>query len=77
MEKHFRFTYEIAPVYILMEKEVISRMVSIIGWEHGDAIFAPGLCSLLRVFQVSLKERVNYKIDWVGNEKSTVLHLKY
>ncbi|VDN51863.1 unnamed protein product [Dracunculus medinensis] len=39
---HFRFTYEIAPVYILMEKEVISRMVSIIGWEHGDAIFAPG-----------------------------------
>lgn len=38
----FRFTYEISPVYILMEKEVTKRMIELIGWEDGDYIFAPG-----------------------------------
>ncbi|KJH50112.1 hypothetical protein DICVIV_03749 [Dictyocaulus viviparus] len=39
------FTYEIAPVFILMEKEVMKRMWEAIGWdvEHADGIFAPGI----------------------------------
>ncbi|CAJ0942109.1 unnamed protein product, partial [Mesorhabditis belari] len=38
------FTYEIAPVYILMEKEVLRKMWEAIGWdpEKSDGIFAPG-----------------------------------
>uniref|UniRef100_A0A0N5AXV4 Glutamate decarboxylase 1 n=1 Tax=Syphacia muris TaxID=451379 RepID=A0A0N5AXV4_9BILA len=36
------FTYEISPVYILMEKEVTRRMIELIGWDDGDYIFAPG-----------------------------------
>ncbi|MFH4973820.1 hypothetical protein AB6A40_000529 [Gnathostoma spinigerum] len=36
------FTYEIAPVYILMEKQVMNKMIELIGWPEGDAIFAPG-----------------------------------
>ncbi|KAI1729293.1 pyridoxal-dependent decarboxylase conserved domain-containing protein [Ditylenchus destructor] len=38
------FTYEIAPVFILMEKEIIQRMIELIGWPagEGDAIFSPG-----------------------------------
>ncbi|VDM24706.1 unnamed protein product [Toxocara canis] len=36
------FTYEIAPIFILMEKEVIKKMIEVIGWSDGDAIFAPG-----------------------------------
>lgn len=38
------FTYEISPVFILMEKEVIRRMIQLIGWPdgEGDAIFSPG-----------------------------------
>ncbi|KAL3087962.1 hypothetical protein niasHT_022036 [Heterodera trifolii] len=37
------FTYEIAPVFSLMEKEVTKRMVELIGWQGGgDAIFSPG-----------------------------------
>uniref|UniRef100_A0A7E5A0A1 Glutamate decarboxylase 1 n=1 Tax=Panagrellus redivivus TaxID=6233 RepID=A0A7E5A0A1_PANRE len=38
------FTYEISPVFILMEKEVIRRMIDLIGWgpDQGDAIFTPG-----------------------------------
>lgn len=36
------FTYEIAPVFILMEKVVLGKMREIIGWEGGDSILAPG-----------------------------------
>ena len=39
-----RFTYEIAPVFTLMEDIVLTKMRECIGWEHGegDGIFAPG-----------------------------------
>lgn len=37
------FTYEIAPVFILMESVVLAKMREIIGWEGvGDSILAPG-----------------------------------
>lgn len=36
------FTYEIAPVFILMENVVLTRMREIIGWNTGDSILAPG-----------------------------------
>lgn len=36
------FTYEIAPVFILMENVVLSKMRQIIGYEGGDSILAPG-----------------------------------
>lgn len=36
------FTYEIAPVFILMENVVLAKMREIIGWKTGDSIFAPG-----------------------------------
>lgn len=38
------FTYEIAPVFILMETVVMRKMREIIGpgWENGDSILAPG-----------------------------------
>lgn len=36
------FTYEIAPVFILMENVVLSKMREIIGWKGGDSILAPG-----------------------------------
>ncbi|XP_060848269.1 glutamate decarboxylase isoform X1 [Rhopalosiphum padi] len=36
------FTYEIAPVFILMENVVLTKMREIIGWKNGDSIFAPG-----------------------------------
>ncbi|XP_026142099.1 glutamate decarboxylase 1 [Carassius auratus] len=38
------FTYEISPVFILMEEVVLRKMHSIIGWpeEDGDGIFCPG-----------------------------------
>merc|ERR1711970_716313 len=36
------FTYEIAPVFILMEHECLKKMREIIGWQGGDSILAPG-----------------------------------
>lgn len=37
------FTYEIAPVFILMETIVLAKMRDIIGWKgYGDSILAPG-----------------------------------
>lgn len=37
------FTYEIAPVFILMEAKTLEKMRGIIGWkDHGDSILCPG-----------------------------------
>ena len=36
------FTYEIAPVFILMEHECLKKMREIIGFEGGDSILASG-----------------------------------
>lgn len=36
------FTYEIAPVFILMEHAVLAKMREIIGFTEGDSILAPG-----------------------------------
>ncbi|KAI6235473.1 Glutamate decarboxylase 1 [Aphelenchoides besseyi] len=38
------FTYEISPVYILMEKEIMRKMMDLIGWpsDKGDGTFTPG-----------------------------------
>merc|ERR1719481_2221523 len=36
------FTYEIAPVFILMEHEVLKKMREVIGFSNGDSTLAPG-----------------------------------
>ncbi|XP_015789794.1 glutamate decarboxylase-like [Tetranychus urticae] len=36
------FTYEIAPIFILMEHFVLEKMRNIIGFPNGDSILAPG-----------------------------------
>lgn len=40
----YRFTYEIAPVFVLMEQITLRKMREIIGWSNkdGDGIFSPG-----------------------------------
>ena len=36
------YTYEVAPVFTLMENEIINTVCSMIGWKNGDGIFCPG-----------------------------------
>ena len=40
-----RFTYEIAPIFILMEHVVLKKMREIIGFVDGDSLLAPGRLS--------------------------------
>lgn len=38
----FRYTYEVSPVFLLVEEAVIKKMIEFVGWEEGDGIFNPG-----------------------------------
>ncbi|XP_071516657.1 cysteine sulfinic acid decarboxylase-like [Panulirus ornatus] len=35
-------TFEVAPVFILVEQFIIARLVSLFGWQEGDGLFSPG-----------------------------------
>lgn len=41
------FTYEISPVFILMEHMTLKKMREIIGYKGGDSILAPGSFKIL------------------------------
>uniref|UniRef100_A0A3Q4M9X0 Glutamate decarboxylase-like protein 1-like n=1 Tax=Neolamprologus brichardi TaxID=32507 RepID=A0A3Q4M9X0_NEOBR len=48
------YTYEVAPVFTLMEDAVLRKMIKVIGWEEGgDGIFNPG-GSLSNIYGVNL-----------------------
>jgi glutamate/tyrosine decarboxylase-like PLP-dependent enzyme len=36
------YTYEVAPVAALLEKEVLNKMLSLVGFKHGDGTFVTG-----------------------------------
>ncbi|XP_072305991.1 cysteine sulfinic acid decarboxylase [Eucyclogobius newberryi] len=36
------FTYEVAPVFVLMENELLRAMRGLVGWAEGDGLFCPG-----------------------------------
>ncbi|XP_075275082.1 acidic amino acid decarboxylase GADL1 isoform X4 [Opisthocomus hoazin] len=36
------YTYEVSPVFLLVEEAVIKKMIEFVGWEEGDGIFNPG-----------------------------------
>lgn len=57
------FTYEIAPVFILMENVVLTKMREIIGWNCGDSILAPGgsISNLYAFLAARHKMFPNYK----------------
>ena len=37
-----RATFEIAPVYTTIERIVLEKMSSMVGYKDGDGIFSPG-----------------------------------
>lgn len=36
------YTYEVSPVFSLMEEDVLREMRAIIGWHSGEGLFCPG-----------------------------------
>ncbi|XP_038568198.1 acidic amino acid decarboxylase GADL1-like isoform X2 [Micropterus salmoides] len=47
------YTYEVAPVFTLMEGAVLKKMMEMIGWEEGDGIFNAG-GSMSNMYAVNL-----------------------
>lgn len=37
-----RYTFEVAPVFTLMEQSVLNKMSKLVGFQNGDGIFCPG-----------------------------------
>lgn len=37
------YTYEVSPVFLLVEEAVLKKMIEFIGWKEGDGIFNPGM----------------------------------
>ncbi|XP_029442316.1 acidic amino acid decarboxylase GADL1 isoform X2 [Rhinatrema bivittatum] len=36
------YTYEVSPVFLLVEEATLMKMIEFIGWKEGDGIFCPG-----------------------------------
>lgn len=36
------YTYEVAPVFVLMEEVVLAKLRELVGWSSGDGVFSPG-----------------------------------
>lgn len=58
------FTYEISPVFIIMEHQVLHRMRHIIGFHQGDSVFSPGgtISNLYAVIVARFKMFPEYKV---------------
>ena len=69
------FTYEMAPVFSLMEGEVLGKMRELIGWQSGDGIFAPGgsISNLYGLLLARFKKFPNIKNEGILNLPQMVL----
>lgn len=59
------FTFEVAPVYIMMENFLLEKMREKIGWSEGDGIFCPG-GSISNFYAMNLAR--NYKFPEIKTE---------
>lgn len=55
---YYRFTYEIAPVFTVMETILLKKMCEIIGWgeTEADGIFSPGKKEVYKIKDIAYKE---------------------
>ncbi|KAM6214998.1 cysteine sulfinic acid decarboxylase isoform 4-T4 [Rhynchocyon petersi] len=53
------YTYEIAPVFVLMEEEVLKKLRALVGWSSGDGVFCPG-GSISNMYAVNLARYQRY-----------------
>ncbi|XP_070502203.1 glutamate decarboxylase-like [Chironomus tepperi] len=58
------FTYEVSPIFIIMEHQVLKRMRRIIGFHRGDSVMAPGgtISNLYAVIVARYKAYPEYKV---------------
>ncbi|KAG3291864.1 cysteine sulfinic acid decarboxylase isoform X2 [Ictidomys tridecemlineatus] len=53
------YTYEIAPVFVLMEEEVLKKLRALVGWSSGDGVFCPG-GSISNMYAINLARYQRY-----------------
>jgi len=58
------FTYEVSPIFIIMEHQVLKRMRRIIGFHRGDSVMSPGgtISNLYAVIVARYKAYPEYKV---------------
>lgn len=64
------YTYEVSPVFVLMEEIVLREMRSIIGWTNcnGDGLFAPGKMNTIPESKTFMKTILSFRIRWINIE---------
>lgn len=50
-----RYTYEVAPVFTLIEQAILKHFYSLVGYENGDGTFSPGDYELFGLHILELK----------------------
>ena len=50
-----RYTFEVAPVFVLIEQHLIQMLCGLYGWPGGDGIFSPGKYLLAKKLSIVLK----------------------
>jgi len=61
------YTYEVAPVATLMEKELISKMCKIVGYQDGDGIFVTGGSNANLIAMLSARNKLFPNINTEGS----------
>lgn len=70
------FTFETAPVYIVMEKFMWNLMCNLIGFENGDGTFFPGgsLCNIAAINLARFKFNPTIKEDGIFGQKRLIIY---
>ncbi|XP_061177418.1 cysteine sulfinic acid decarboxylase-like [Saccostrea echinata] len=68
-------TYEVAPVFVLMEKYMMKKLTSLLGFENGDGVTTPGgsFANMLGMHLARLQVDPNIKSNGMGSSRKLVL----
>lgn len=66
---NLRYTYEMAPLYVMMEKTILNKLQEYVGYENGDGLLFPGYLYNLNLLEfvktsdpVSKIRQVSYEL---------------
>eukprot|EP01059_Diplonema_ambulator_P004848 TRINITY_DN14588_c1_g1_i4.p1 TRINITY_DN14588_c1_g1~~TRINITY_DN14588_c1_g1_i4.p1 ORF type:complete len:510 (+),score=120.77 TRINITY_DN14588_c1_g1_i4:1578-3107(+) len=63
-------TFEVSPVFTLMENEVISKLCAYMGYENGDGVFAPGgsMCNMYGMLMARNRKCPEIRMEGFGGK---------
>lgn len=62
-----QYTFEVGPVFTLIENAVLSKVLSLVGFENGDGIFCPGASISNMYGMVAARYKFSPDIKKTGN----------